>query len=332
MGSPGINLRTLSGADTTTSGTEAAGNGDNYVYNVDVSSGETITLTGNWSNDLAAEDGQNDNGNGQYSATNQPSFGTFTLNSANGAMSWSFTYDQLLANGGLSQAIVFTVTGQDYEGGFDTDTVTVNITCFVTGTRIATPAGEVAVQDLAIGDLVLTADGRAVPVRWIGQNHIRNSVLLADRKLPVCISAGALAAGVPHSDLYLSADHGMIVDGLVVNAGALVNGGSIRFVPMAEMPAEFTYYHIETEAHDEILANGAAAETFVDYIGRKDFDNYAEYVTLYGCDRIIPEMRRTRISAQRQLPQTLRDRLGLPAFAAQAEADYHALMARLMAA
>lgn len=317
----GITLNTMAGADTTSAGTEPddlfGATGENYVYNVDVDPAETVTLTGDWSGS-------------SFSATNAPSFGTFSLDPTSGAMSWSFTYDDLLANGGLNQAVVFTVTGSDFAS--DTDTVTVNITCFVTGTRIATPAGEVAVQDLAIGDLVLTADGRAVPVRWIGQNHIRNSVLLADRKLPVCISAGALAAGVPHSDLYLSADHGMIVDGLVVNAGALVNGGSIRFVPMAEMPTEFTYYHIETEAHDEILANGAAAETFVDYIGRKDFDNYAEYVTLYGCDRIIPEMRRTRISAQRQLPQTLRDRLGLPAFAAQAEADYHALMARLMAA
>lgn len=316
----GIDLIGMAGADSTSEGTEDISgvmSGENYVYNVDVDPAETVTLTGDWRGS-------------SFSATNAPSFGTFTLEPSFGVMTWSFTYDDLLANGGLNQAVVFTVTGTDLFT--DTDTVTVNITCFVTGTRIATPAGEVAVQDLAIGDLVLTADGRAVPVRWIGQNHIRNSVLLADRKLPVCISAGALAAGVPHSDLYLSADHGMIVDGLVVNAGALVNGGSIRFVPMAEMPAEFTYYHIETEAHDEILANGAAAETFVDYIGRKDFDNYAEYVTLYGCDRIIPEMRRTRISAQRQLPQTLRDRLGLPAFAAQAEADYHALMARLMAA
>ncbi|MBH0236260.1 Hint domain-containing protein, partial [Methylobrevis albus] len=106
----------------------------------------------------------------------------------------------------------------------------------------------------------------------------------------------ALGSGVPHTDLYLSADHGMIVDGLVVNAGALVNGDGIRFVSLSAMPKRFGYYHVETEAHDEILANGAPAETFVDYVGRKDFENYAEYLALYGSERLIPEMRRVRIS------------------------------------
>ena len=189
--------------------------------------------------------------------------------------------------------------------------------CFLTGTRIATPSGETAVEDLRIGDVVTTADGRTVEVKWMARQTYRQfrNMALPEKHAPVCISAGALGEGLPHSDLYLTADHGMILDDMVVNAGAMVNGDTIRFVPLSEMPSEFTYYHVETEHHDEILANGAASETFIDYVGRKGFDNYLEYLDLYGADRIIPEMKRLRVSAKRLLPPQLAQRLG----AAQAQ-------------
>ncbi|BDW84410.1 Hint domain-containing protein [Roseicyclus marinus] len=181
--------------------------------------------------------------------------------------------------------------------------------CFLSGTLIATPSGEVPVEHLKIGDLVTTADGRAVPVKWLGEQRLRNSMFTPARMAPVCIAKGALGEGLPHGDLYVSADHGLMIDGLVINAGALVNGSTIRFVPMAEMEAYFTYYHVETEAHDVILANGAAAETFIDYAGRQVFDNYAEYEALYEAERIIPEMERPRISSARQVPPQIKARL-----------------------
>ncbi|MBM2292695.1 Hint domain-containing protein [Sulfitobacter pseudonitzschiae] len=186
------------------------------------------------------------------------------------------------------------------------------VNCFLTGTRIATPSGETAVEDLRIGDVVTTADGRTVEVKWMARQTYRQfrNMALPEKHAPVCISAGALGHGLPHNDLYLTADHGMILDDMVVNAGAMVNGDTIRFVPLSEMPAEFTYYHVETEHHDEILANGAASETFIDYVGRKGFDNYLEYLDLYGADRIIPEMKRLRVSAKRLLPPQLAQRLG----------------------
>ena len=185
--------------------------------------------------------------------------------------------------------------------------VVVNL-CFVGGTMIATPRGERLVEDLEIGDLVTTADGRAVPVKWIGRQHITRPVNIAHdaRLAPVCIAAGTLGN---HSDLYVSADHGMAVDGLVINASALVNGTTIRFVPTSEIPAEFTYYHIETEAHGVILANGAASETFIDAAGRAAFDNHQDYLDLYGTERLITEMNRPRISSQRLVPKAVKDRL-----------------------
>ncbi|MEY8842593.1 hypothetical protein AB9K41_26480, partial [Cribrihabitans sp. XS_ASV171] len=69
------------------------------------------------------------------------------------------------------------------------------------------------------------------------------------------------------------------------------------------------YYHVETEDHDVILANGAPAETYVDYIQRRAFDNYAEYLELYDEERTIPEMPLPRISAARLVPGGIRARL-----------------------
>jgi hypothetical protein len=211
------------------------------------------------------------------------------------------------------------------------NTTTAYTYCFLSGTMITTPRGDVPVEYLAIGDMVTTADGRDVPVRWIGIQRVKNNMFTHHTKAPVCIAAGALGNGLPQDDLYLSADHGLIIDGMVVNAGALVNHGTIRFVAMAEMPAEFTYYHIETQAHDEILANGTPAETFIDYAGRRDFDNYQEYIDLYGHERIIPEMKRTRISSQRQLPDELYARFGITPYGDQIAAELEKLKERLAA-
>jgi len=182
--------------------------------------------------------------------------------------------------------------------------------CFAAGTGISTPDGDRPVESLSIGDVIYNAQGDAVPVRWIGQQTVF-PVFAGPRSAPVRILAGALGSGLPHTDLTVTADHGMIVEGLVINAGALVNGDSIAFVPLAELPESVTYYHVETENHDVILANGAPAETFIDYVGRRVFDNHAEYVALYGCERIIPEMTRPRISTARLLPEAIRARLGI---------------------
>ncbi|KHQ49982.1 Hint domain-containing protein [Mameliella alba] len=181
--------------------------------------------------------------------------------------------------------------------------------CFAAGTEIAGPEGARPVEDLRIGDMILTADGRAVPVKWIGRQTLHKRFTPAERFAPVRVRAGALGQGVPHSDLVLTADHALILDGLAVNAGALVNGTTITRDPLADLPERVTYYHVETEGHEIILANGATAETFVDYLGRRAFDNFAEYLALYGEDRTILEMNRPRVRSARHLPAALSARL-----------------------
>ncbi len=194
---------------------------------------------------------------------------------------------------------------------WQTDSATLGAAnCFAAGTMIAAADGETPVEALQIGDLVRTIDGRTAPVKWIGQQMMQLR-FWGQRAQPVRIRAGALGGGLPHNDLTVTADHGMIVDGLVINASALINGTSIDWVPLAELPERFTVYHVETQAHDVILANGAPSETYLDLPGRRTFDNYAEYLDLYGAERTIPEMDRPRISARRLLPDAIRARLGI---------------------
>jgi hypothetical protein len=183
------------------------------------------------------------------------------------------------------------------------------IQCFLTGTRIATPCGARPVEALGPGDPILTAEGRTVPVRFNFHQTVSTRFHMAERLQPVRVRAGALGGGLPERDLVLTADHALLVDGLLVNAGALVNGGSIDWVPVSELGERFTVYHVETEDHDIILAEGAPAETFIDYVGRQVFDNYADYVALYGEERIITEAPYPRISTPRLLPPALRARL-----------------------
>ncbi|SNR99792.1 Hint domain-containing protein [Antarctobacter heliothermus] len=205
---------------------------------------------------------------------------------------------------------LFDVPGAGNDGSNFADAGAYELQCFGPGTLIATPKGETAVEALRIGDAVLTADGRAVPVLWVGRQTVVTR-LASPRQEPVRIRAGALGPGLPHSDLVVTADHGMLVDGLLINAGALVNGATIRFVPLSEMDDRVTYCHIETEVHEAILANGTPSESFVDYAGRHGFDNHADYIARYGADRLIAEMALLRISSRRMLPETVRARLGI---------------------
>ena len=194
--------------------------------------------------------------------------------------------------------------------GVDFDSVTPLTLCFAEGTMIATPEGEVEVEHLRIGDKVLTAEGRAVPLKWIGRQTVMTRFGPAERLMPVRFAAGSLGGGLPHADLTVTADHGMLVDGVICHAGALVNGTTITRVPLSEMGPRYTVYHIETEAHEIILANGAPSETFIDNASRRTFDNFAEFEALYGDVPEMEELPYPRAMSARQVPQAIRAKLG----------------------
>lgn len=194
--------------------------------------------------------------------------------------------------------------------------------CFLAGTSIRTPDGERPVESIKMGDKVLSADGRVLTVRWMGYETIRNGIGASIHKAPVKITAGAFGDGLPVSDLYVSNAHAFLLDGHLVVASALINGETITAVPFSDMPSEFTYWHIETEEHELVVANGVAAETLSGAPERKDFDNYDSYVAQYGADRIIQPMAYPRIKDVAQLPESLLERFNL----ARPALDWDALL------
>ena len=183
--------------------------------------------------------------------------------------------------------------------------------CFATGTRIATPDGDRTVETIKPGDLVLTHDGRSTPVIWRAWQSVVNPRNLSVGRGPVRIEAGALGPDLPNAPLTVTADHALLFDDMLINAGTLVNGTTIRLLPLAGLPARFNYWHLELEKHECVVANGVPAESFIDYVGRSGFDNYDEYLALAGADRLIPEMPFVRISAHRLVPPDLREALGI---------------------
>jgi hypothetical protein len=213
----------------------------------------------------------------------------------------------------------FFLTNTEYTGKLGGNNGNLSITdgqtslCFMAGTLINTPDGEVAVETLKRGNRVLTQDGRIATVDWLGIQTI--SMRFADklRVLPIRIRAGAIAENVPSRDLLVSPDHAIFVDGALIQAGALVNGTSI--VRDTNVPVTFTYYHVEVEDHSLILAENTPAETFVDNVERLAFDNWAEHEALYPNGKPIAELPYPRAKSQRQVPVSTRVML-----AARAEA------------
>jgi hypothetical protein len=184
-----------------------------------------------------------------------------------------------------------------------------NPVCFISGSKIATPEGESCIEDLEIGDRVLVAFGSIQSVKWVGRQTVSTRFGPAERLMPVRFAAGSLGEGVPHTDLTVTADHGMFVDGVICHAGALVNGVTITRVPLSELGESFTVYHVETETHEIILANGAPAETFIDNVSRRVFDNFAEFEALYGDVPEMEELPYPRAMSARQVPQRIKARL-----------------------
>jgi hypothetical protein len=201
---------------------------------------------------------------------------------------------------------ILTITTND-GSLLDSDNIDIDVICFMPGTNIAVPGGDARVETLRPGDLVTTAAGEARSVRWIGRQTV--SRVFADplRVLPIRIKAGALGENVPCRDLLISPDHAILVDGVLVQAGALVNGSSI--VRETDVPQVYTYYHVELDDHSLILVENVAAETFIDNVDRLGFDNWAEHQALYPDGKKIDEMIYPRAKSFRQVPQAARIRL-----------------------
>ena len=169
------------------------------------------------------------------------------------------------------------------------DAANIPVACYARGTRILTIRGEVAVEELQVGDLVVTFAGREPPlkpVRWMGHRRIDlGQHSDPGNTHPIRFCAGSMDDGFPHRDLLVSPNHRMRVDDTLVTALELVNGATI----VQESPKEIEYWHIELDGHDVVLAEGMQAETYQDVGNRSAFEN-GSVVELYPIlDGDIPE-------------------------------------------
>ena len=170
---------------------------------------------------------------------------------------------------------------------FDDASDTIVFACFLRGTRIATPAGEVAVEHLSVGDSVVTLNGGRSMIRWIGKRII-DPEKVSDPKdaWPVRIRKGTLTDNVPHRDLLISPDHCLLIDDVLIPAKLLINETTITQEAFWQ---PFEYFHIELDRHDAVLAEGMLCETYREAGNRQMFLGSGTAALSFSTDRSIAE-------------------------------------------
>jgi hypothetical protein len=152
------------------------------------------------------------------------------------------------------------------------------VVCFARGTRIRTPDGDIAIEELKPGQHVVTADGNVAAIKWIGHRRVNCQRHPDPRKVwPVRIKGGAFGRGLPRRDLLVSPQHALFTEGVLIPARYLING---RNVVQQEVDS-IEYFHIELGCHDILLAEGLPAESYLDTGDRKNFDNNKGPVALH---------------------------------------------------
>jgi len=132
------------------------------------------------------------------------------------------------------------------------------MTGFGGGTMIRTARGDLPIEAVEVGDRILTVEGGYGSVRHVGRREIdcaRHSK--PKRVWPIRVLANAIAPGTPARDLYLSPDHAVYLDGILVPIKRLANGVSVRQIHTGRVE----YYFLELDNHDILLANGLPVES-----------------------------------------------------------------------
>ncbi len=144
------------------------------------------------------------------------------------------------------------------------------IPCFTPGTAIATPRGERLVEELQVGDRIITRDNGIQEIRWIGQKEMSGKALVnAPHLKPILIKAGALGNGLPERDMLVSPNHRVLVSNdrtqlyfeeseVLAAAKHLVGAPGIHALDVMST----TYIHFMFDRHEVVLSNGAWTESF----------------------------------------------------------------------
>jgi autotransporter passenger strand-loop-strand repeat protein len=181
---------------------------------------------------------------------------------------------QVIENGAtldIQLDLAATYTGALFQLASDSGTGTdITVACYRAGTRIRTDRGEVPIEALRVGDRAASAFGGTAAVTWLGYRQVDCHRHPRPRDVwPVRVAAGAFGIGLPYRDLWLSPDHAVFVDGVLIPIRYLINDATIAQEPVDKV----AYWHVELPAHDVLFAEGLAAESYLDTGNRSAFSN-----------------------------------------------------------
>lgn len=143
--------------------------------------------------------------------------------------------------------------------------------CLASGSLVETASGVVPVEELRVGQDVLTCNEAPSRIKWIGSRTLRFSQNGASSvQAPILFKSGCFGQSRPKDDLVVSPHHRVLLSGQVVDAlfgswhvlapakGLLGLSG----VRQMKGKKEVTYYTILLESHAVMRVNGAFVESF----------------------------------------------------------------------
>ncbi|GAA4229138.1 hypothetical protein GGQ68_001343 [Sagittula marina] len=184
---------------------------------------------------------------------------------------WRIVNQVTDSNGnGLDGTVEFLDSAGEVTGTMDFFEIEEIVPCFTPGTLIATPSGEKLVEDLEVGDRVITRDNGMQEIKWVGRKDLTGHDLARKPHLnPVLIKQGALGNGLPEHDMLVSPNHRVLVANdktalyfeereVLVAAKHLVDLDGVEEVETGSV----SYIHIMFEQHEVVLSNGSWTESF----------------------------------------------------------------------
>jgi len=162
----------------------------------------------------------------------------------------------------------FTPAGDDVRIDLEQDQNVAPV-CFTLGVQIETPLGPVKIEDLRVGDTILTVDGGAQPIRWIGRRSMVFGPNNAQHK-PVEIKKGAFGPGQPLRDMSVSPQHRLLIEGAIVRRAFGTDSVLAPAKGLTRLPGvrvkkgarQATYFALLLDRHHVIIAEGAKSESF----------------------------------------------------------------------
>lgn len=157
-----------------------------------------------------------------------------------------------------------------FPGTVDPDEPVYVVKCFARGTLIETVNGKVAVENLKLGDLVLTKDHGPQPIRWIGSKVVDALILDRNAKLrPIRIRKGALGKNIPEMDLIVSPQHRILIRSIIAQkmfgTGEVLVAAKqllqVKGIDIATDMDRVEYFHILFDQHEVVMSNGAETES-----------------------------------------------------------------------